>query len=262
MSLGAASAWIVTVTVGLIVGSVAVAPATDVAAISRSESATAPSASPALLVRFRNGLLSVRSDGARLADVLEAIVAETGVQLGGEPADRRHVWKRFADVPLAEGLRRVVGRQNFTLTYGDDGTPLRVELLGTPRSVSVPEQKAVAKPPSFFTLLQREPPVLVSARVAAALGTARTIRLAQLARALRVDDPSVRREAVDAFLAALRRNAALRSAFVALPDNQVAALARGWAGGRAEEVLHALATRALYNDVRALARRAAGHVAR
>jgi hypothetical protein len=202
---------------------------------------------PAPSVRYRDGLLSVQADGIPLAAVLQAIEAETGLRFRGEPLDERQVWKRFDEVPLAEGLRRVIGRQNFTLTYGEHGAPLRVDLRGVP----TPRPTRVT-PPSLPMLWRTQAPVPVSARVAGVLGGARSVRLAELVPALRSDDAAVRQDAVAALLLAVHRSPALRSALLALSEVQAAAFARAWAGPHAADILRTIGQRTVYGDVRSL----------
>jgi hypothetical protein len=218
---------------------------------------------PAPVVRYRDGLLSVRADGVPLPQVLAAIEAQTGLQFSGEPFDLRDVRKHFTDVPLALALRRVIGRQNFTLVYGDDGTPRRVELLGVPRPpVTATPRRPRRSRQSFAALLQQEPPVPVSARIAAATGAGRLVPLGRVTAMMRVDDPGVRGDAIDALLLAMRRNPGLQARFVALSDVHVAALVRAWGGRHAAEVLRTLEERTPDPRMRALARRAAGRLAR
>ena len=237
--------------------SVAGAIAADVVAFATHPSSVdAPAEpAPAPFVRYRNGRLSVRAEGVPLAELLPVLEAEIGVRFDGAAVDQRRVWKRFEDVLLADGLRRVIGRQSFTLTYGETGDPLRVELLAAPEPPPIP-RPAKGPAPSFTALLLREPPIPASARLAAALGSARTIPLIQLWRAFRVEDPAVRGDAVDAFLLALRRNPTLRATFVALPEASVVAFVHAWAGTHGGDVMRAIAARALHADLRDLARRA------
>ena len=106
------------------------------------------------VVRYHDGRLSARIQGVPLDEVLHAVSAETGVRFDGTPIDERDVFKRFDDVPLAEALRRLIGRQNFTLVYGAGGQPERVKLLGAP---ALPVARGSQAPPgASFEVVWRD----------------------------------------------------------------------------------------------------------
>ena len=208
------------------------------------------------VVRYHDGRLSARIQGVPLDDVLHAVSAETGLRFDGTPLDERDVFKRFDDVPLAEALRRLIGRQNFTLVYGAGGQPERVKLLGAP---ALPVARGSQAPPgaSFEVVLARQPPVTISDRLAVALGAVHgPLPLARVLRGLRLDDSAIRGEVVGTFLRALQTVPALLTSFRALDDGKVATLARSWGGTHAAEALSLLAARASDPGVRGLVTKA------
>jgi len=220
--------------------------------VSAAESALVEGTSTPL-VRYHDGRLSARIQGVPLDEVLRALSTETGVRFEGTALDQRDVSKRFDDVPLAEALRRLIGRQNFTLVYGEDGRPSRVELLGVPGPAVAPGSHP---PPvaSFIVVLTRQPPVVISDRLAAALGVGHgPLALSKVLQGLRLDDPAIRRDAGATSLRALQTTPELLSSFVALDDRTVATLARSWGGAHAKDALSLLATRASHPGVRGLA---------
>src|SRR5262249_59869785 len=159
----------------------------------------------------------------------------------------------FDDVPFAEALRRLIGRQNFTLVYGGDGQPSRVRLLDVP-ALPVARGARTPAPPSFRVVLAQQPLVPVSDHLAAALGAQHgPLPLARVLQALGLDGPGIRDEAVGVFLHALQTTPALRSSFLALDDRGVATLARAWGGPHAGDVLSLLANRARTVEIRNLA---------
>ena len=205
------------------------------------------------VVRYHNGCLSARIQGVPLDDVLHAVSAETGVRFDGTPIDERDVYKRFDDVPLAEALRRLIGRQNFTLVYGASGQPERVKLLGVP---ALPVARGSQTPPgaSFEVVLARQPPVTISDRLAVAVGAVHgPLPLARVLRGLRLDDAAIRGEVVGTFLRTLQTVPALHTSFLALDDGKLATLARSWGGAHAADALSLLAARASDPGVRGLA---------
>jgi hypothetical protein len=214
---------------------------------------TTPGDTPAPEVHYRDGRLSASIRGVPLDDVLRAVAAETGVRFEGTPLDERDVFKRFDDVPLAEAFRRLIGRQNFTLVYGADGRPSRVELMGVPAPV-VARGPRTPPPPPFRVVLAQQPPVAVSERLAKALGALHgPLPLVRVLQALRLDDATVRDEAVDTFLRVLQSTPALLSSFTALDDRTTAKLARSWGGVHAADALSLMSTRTHNSSVRAIA---------
>ena len=220
--------------------------------VSAAELAAGDAAS-APVVHYREGLLSASIQGLPLDDVLRAVSAETGLRFGGAPLDERDVFKRFSDVPLAEALRRLIGRQNFTLVYGADGEPKRVKLLGGPLPAVAPGSKTPLAEP-FQVLLVRQPPVAVSDSLARALRAGQgPLALTRVLQALRSDDAAIRGEVVAIFLRALQSRPELLRSFLALDDRKVATLARSWGGAHAADALALVAARAGHLGVRGLA---------
>jgi hypothetical protein len=90
---------------------------------------------------YRDGHLSGELDGVPLEYALALIASETGADIRGSALDSRPIYKHFDRVPLPEALRRLLGRQNFTLRYDAVGKPTAIELGGT--SLPPPAKKAV-----------------------------------------------------------------------------------------------------------------------
>ncbi len=76
--------------------------------------------------RIKGGLLSVDVRGASLGEVLRAIAAKAGVRLILMDSAREEVFVRFEDLPLDQGLRRILARRNYLFLYGSRG----LELVG------------------------------------------------------------------------------------------------------------------------------------
>jgi hypothetical protein len=221
---------------------------------------TTPAATPAPEVHYRNGRLSASIRGVPLDDVLRAVATETGVRFEGTPLDERDVFKRFDDLPLVEAFRRLIGRQNFTLVYGADGQPSRVELMGVPTPVVARGTRTPPRPP-FRVVLAQQPPVAVSERLAKALGALHgPLPLVRVLQALRLDDATAREEAVDTFLRALQGTPALLTSFSALDDRTTAKLAWSWGGVHAADALSLMSTRARNPRVRTIVTKALAQV--
>jgi hypothetical protein len=70
-------------------------------------------------IRCANDRVSVALDGVPLASALQAIAAAAGARLHGEVARPSDVTVVFDALPLRDALPRLLGDQNFTLTYGE-----------------------------------------------------------------------------------------------------------------------------------------------
>jgi hypothetical protein len=86
---------------------------------------------------YARGRLSGHLVGVTRGEALATVSRATGAEIRGTVADDRTVTKRFDRAPLAQALDRLLGDQNFNLTYGPDGEPVRIHLLGVagPRPV-------------------------------------------------------------------------------------------------------------------------------
>jgi hypothetical protein len=180
--------------------------------------------------------LTVRIDHVPLDEVLAAVARETGITIDGEPLDRRDVTKRFVSVPLAQGLKRILGRQNFTLRYSARGDPIRLELLGSPlpRPTS-PRKRGL----TAIQLLIAHPPVALPAHTAQVLGR-RVVPLQRVLSGLRHLDPIVRNECAQTLVRALEGSPDTLAAFRRLDVAQLTQLVASQAGGGALEVAMAL----------------------
>jgi hypothetical protein len=93
--------------------------------------------SPRIEVTYRDGSLSVRSSGASLHAVLVEISRRTGVDIALEtglakPLAEETVAVDFEDVPLEDGLRRLLGPRSTILLYDARGlTEVRIYVEGT-----------------------------------------------------------------------------------------------------------------------------------
>jgi hypothetical protein len=195
-------------------------------AVAAAADATAPD------VRWDAGRLSVRLEGVPLDEVLAAVAQETGLEVTGEPLDRRQVNKRFEALPLPEALARLIGRQNFVLRYGAGGEPDRLDLLGVPQA---PRKPARVRGLHALTLVAKHGAVPVPPHAARALGGS-SLRLHRLLRGLGHGNPLVRSESAAAIVGAIEKDAQLLAAFRAIEPSQLAQLVRSQAGAHANEV--------------------------
>src|ERR1051326_6738180 len=73
------------------------------------------------VIRYTDNTLTVQVTKAPLGEVLDEILHQAGAQLRGAPRNTGDVTVDFEDVPLQEGLHRLLGDQNFMLVYAGDG---------------------------------------------------------------------------------------------------------------------------------------------
>jgi hypothetical protein len=206
-------------------------------------------------IAYDDGRLTVRLAGVPLDDVLDAVASETGIEIQGEIRDHRSVSKRFDAVPLPEALDRLLGNQNFLLTYEADGRPARLRLLGVPQ----PPLDATARPVTILTLSQLvmdHPPVAVSRRLATVIGSPHASLSQLLIAARRAENPILRAEARALFVASIEKGRSLRDAFRRVDEGVLARFAQRRAGSRAHELLRHVAAGARDPEIRRRATRA------
>src|SRR5262245_41866080 len=104
-----------------------------------------------LRVVYRDDRLAGHVDAVPLRDVLDAVAAASGAEIRGQPLDNRPVSADLDAVPIDDALHRLLGSQNFTLSYGSGGRLKTVVLLGGPESPAPPsgppDAARVAPPP-------------------------------------------------------------------------------------------------------------------
>jgi hypothetical protein len=185
-------------------------------------------------VRYDRARLSVRIHRVPLEDVLAAVSRETGITIEGQPLDRRDVSKRFDRLPLGQALKRIVGRQNFVLSYAADGRPQRLVLLGAPLSPPAVKPPVQQRGVNALRALLAHPPIAVPPRAAKALGGNR-LPVVRVLTGLRNDDPLVRNECASAIVAAIEAHAPTLAAMQQLEAQQLVDFITGQAGPHAAD---------------------------
>lgn len=89
------------------------------AAIAKPETQAAPSAAAPPTVSVRNDKVTLKADDVEVETVVAAIAKEAGATVQGT-ASKRRVTMEIDGIPMKEALQRVLGEQNFTLTYAHD----------------------------------------------------------------------------------------------------------------------------------------------
>jgi hypothetical protein len=225
--------------------------------------ACAAAAAEERVIQYADDFLTVRVTKAPLGEVLDEILRQAGAELHGQPRNSGDVTVAFERVPLAEGLHRLLGEQNFMLVYAGNDQLRTVRLLGGPLAPQAPGAGSPAAgppvrpkttPTELTSMVAGHGPVPVSGHLQQVVGNS-TAGLPQLVQlALHHDDPTVRSEAMRTVMSTLEADPALRTAIVeqlnATDDAQLSAMLRGAAGDRAEEVAMQVLTQARAAEIR------------
>jgi hypothetical protein len=210
-----------------------------------------------LRVVYRDDRLGGHVDAVPLRDVLDAVAAASGAEIRGQPLDNRPVSADLDAVPIDDALHRLLGSQNFTLSYGSGGRLKTVVLLGGPEPTAPPSDRptaagvappapaAPAFPLSLSRAFTRRPPMPVPEQLAEALGADRAT-FPELLEMATVDDDGTRRsQATQVVLSALERESWLRRSFLRtlhdLDDASLQDIASGESGPRFIALLQVLA---------------------
>jgi hypothetical protein len=210
-----------------------------------------------LRVDYRDDRLSARVEEVPLRRVLDAIAVASGAEIRGQPINDQPVSTDLDAVPIDDALHRLLGSQNFTLSFGRHRQLKTVVLLGGPEApaapsdrptaagVAPPEPAAPAFPLSLSRAFTRHRPVPVPEQLAEALGADRAT-FPQLLEMATVDEDGTRRsQATHVVLSALERESWLRRSFLRtlhdLDDASLQDIASGESGPRFIALLRFLA---------------------
>lgn len=166
----------------------------------------ATGAEPAVRIQWKDSLLTVGAESAQLADVLEVVARETGIEIfGGEHLEETSVSTDFSGLTLREGLARILSGQSYVLieeTSGRGVRPVAVALGRWRRDplhnvVRAIEPATDETAPIVESLADRDPTIRAWA-VSRLSGQRDAETLARLINGLRDTDAHVREAALDA----------------------------------------------------------------
>jgi len=243
-------------------GAATPAPAAPVAPTGTAATATSGAAAPETPgreIHLEGDRLTVRVTGVPLDDVLNAIADQSDAEIRGSVLTPHDVTTDFENVPVQDGLHRILGDQNFLLTYRQDGTLRTVALLGgpegaPPRTRVVRAGSGTGQPSTLAELMQRSVPVLSGSTLARVLGQ-NTATLQQLGDVVRgQDDVGLRLEAIRAGVNGIDAQPDLRDAVVralqGADDAAIQSAARGLSGDRARETVSQIANLSRTAEIR------------
>jgi hypothetical protein len=208
------------------------------------------------VIEYKKDALTVKLDKVPLTEVLAEVGKQSGAEIRGDVLQPRDLTLQLDKVPLKEALERLLGDQNFTLTYAEDGALRAIQLKGG-REAAPDKDKLKPKPGVKYTAHPGDdgetPPlwravygvfddrgtVPVDGKLGMVIGgdAARWDVLANTA--IGSEDPGVRREAVEAGMEAFEKDKDLEKAFAdatsGASDADLAAFARATTYDRAED---------------------------
>ena len=68
-----------------------------------------------------NRLLTLRAERVPLSKILESVAREAGIEITPSPHSEEMVSLQFSDIPLEEGLKKIMRKTNYALIYEKEG---------------------------------------------------------------------------------------------------------------------------------------------
>jgi hypothetical protein len=205
---------------------------------------------PPKTIALKDDKLTVKVSAVPLDEVLQAVVAPSNGEIRGSVKQPHDVTIDFENVPLQDGLGRLLGDQNFVLTFRENGSLRTLTLLGGAQDQSsearivkptLPQHPAVAA----AEMMQRNVPVPAGSKLAQFLGTPSATLQQLLDISLRQDDASLRVEAMRAGVGAIDSQPDLKAMVVKslgdTDDHTLENVIRSVAQDRAREIVSQMA---------------------
>src|SRR5262245_35097032 len=219
-------------------------------------------AAPARDISLHGDKLTVRVTDVQVDEILKAIAAPSTAETKGAVTEPRAVTIDFADVPLQDGLGRILGDQNFVLTDREVGSLKAITLLGAPLEESAEARivkntagaTTTTQPPmvSPGELMQRSVPI--SGRLQQLVGQPTATMQQLMDISIHEENAGLRSEAIRAGMQAIDSAPGLRSSVLKSLENTddgvLAAMLRNVAQGRANEIIAQVAATSRTPEIR------------
>jgi hypothetical protein len=234
------------------------AAAQDAATAPKDTAAAASAPAATNVVRYAKDKVTLDVKSMPANDLVDEIARQAGAKVTGS-AGTTPITATWTDLPLKDALEHMLGAQNFTLTYSDQGELRVIQLRGQQQQgqgQQKPEEFAqgpgyidpsdkIRSGPSEYALfkaLDIRGPIPVEGAMAKRLGSS-TAPLDQLANtSIQDEDPAVRKSGMKAMMTMLEGNGALRdqvkSTTGGMTDAALAAFARAYLYHLAEDFVH------------------------
>jgi hypothetical protein len=219
------------------------------AAILPGHPAGAADGPPPKTIALKGDKLTVKVNAVPLDEVLQAVVAPSQGEIRGSVKQPHDVSIEFEDVPLQDGLGRLLGDQNFVLTFRENGSLRTLTLLGGAQEQS--SEARIVKPTAAHPavaatdMMQRSVPVPAGSKLAQFLGQPNATLQQLLDISLRQDDASLRVEALRAGVGAIDSEPDLKALVVKslgdTDDHTLENVIRSVAQDRAREIVSQMA---------------------
>ena len=219
------------------------------AAILPGHPAGAADAPPPKTIALKGDKLTVKVNAVPLDEVLQAVVAPSQGEIRGSVNQPHDVSIEFEDVPLQDGLGRLLGDQNFVLTFRENGSLRTLTLLGGAQEQS--SEARIVKPTAGHPvvaatdMMQRSVPVPAGSKLAQFLGQPNATLQQLLDISLRQDDASLRVEELRAGVGAIDSQPDLKALVVKslgdTDDHTLENVIRSVAQDRAREIVSQMA---------------------
>ncbi len=207
-------------------------------------------------VEYRDDRVTAKLEAVELEAALAALAQASGAELRGTVRTPRTITTELDAVPIGEAMPRLLGEQNFTLSYAADGRLTAIVLLGGPEKPPPPAAQPAAspaagssKPPAFPLELSRtireHRPVPVPQPLARRM-KADQAKFPELLEVATVDANGVNRAmATQVVLSALEKESRLRRSFFRtlrqLDEPTAATIMASSSGPRFKEMMEYLA---------------------
>jgi hypothetical protein len=190
-------------------------------------------------VTWEDDTVTATFEGVPVDEAVAALARAAGVEVRGAVQEQGDIHARFERARFPEVLDRLLGEQNFTITYDAAGRPRRVELLGMPGVSEPPAWRGT--PGGFGNVVTGYGEVGLPPVLANALGRQRADLGWVLRRSARHQDPAIAAAAVALFVHTVDAEPRLHDALLRTDDAKVTRVLRMWFGPGTERLLGALA---------------------
>lgn len=236
------------------------APAPSAAAPAAKEPAATEPKAP--VVRYANDKVTVSVQGIPASAVVNEIARLAGAKVTGTVERTTPITADWTDLPLKDALPQILGTQNFTLTYSEEGALRVIQLRGSQQAggagsdaaTAEDEKRAESAETAFFNVWNIHGTVPIEGAIAKRLGKSEAPWDLLTNTAIADEDPEVRRSAVKAGMEAFEASETLRQETMkvtgGMTDAQLAAFARARMYHRAEDFLRNVRRATTLPDVR------------